>query len=158
MNIESPQDAIDRLTNITKDWIAPSDTFAADIRAVIEAARLVANHLMIPAVACETCGGSGYGGNAGHVYNSDDEYHGMAEHQCVQCPVPCPANCVNGLVPSPEAIETAARKMYAEVGTRRDSTLTYDIAYPEEQDDFKRVAEKMLVAAAFTPPGATDGD
>jgi hypothetical protein len=37
--------------------------------------------------------------------------------------------------------------MYAEVGTRRDNTLTYDIAYPDEQADFLRVAEAMLWSA-----------
>ena len=61
----------------------------------------------------------------------------------------CP-DCVDGLVPNPQQVEAAARDMYAKVGTRRDSTLTFDIAYPEEQADFMRVAASMLVAAAKT--------
>jgi hypothetical protein len=100
--------------------------------------------LMIPAVTCETCGGSGYGGNAGHVYNSDDEYHGMAEHQCVQCPVPCAANCVNGLVPSPEAIEAGAEANWYEWHKGHPGGF---------KGAMRAMARASLFAAAFTPQG-----
>ena len=40
---------------------------------------------------CNNCEGSGYGGNAGHIYNSESEMAGNTEHICRQCPVPCPS-------------------------------------------------------------------
>ena len=84
-------------------------------------------------VDCDTCDGTG---EPFQVVDFNGDVH-------ESCPV-----CLDGLMPNPQQVEAAARDMYAKVGTRRDSTLTFDIAYPEEQADFMRVAASMLVAAA----------
>ena len=86
-------------------------------------------------IPCPTCNGTG---------ENAKEHNG-----CSTCDG-------RGRVISDHIIEAAARKMYAEVGTRNSANLlTYDIAYPEEQADFLRVAEKMLwagiEAAALEP-------
>ena len=113
------QDALDQL-----DSDGPVKVVWDDVmNPVVEAARKYANLTD----ACPTCEGRG------HVVPS------RTLDGCHNC-------SGRGRVISDHVIEAAARKMYAEVGTRKDNTLTYDIAYPDEQADFLRVAEKMLWA------------
>ena len=70
---------------------------------------------------CQTCDGSGYGGNHGHVYNNDAEMDGTAEHQCVQCPVRCDVCGGRSWNPTAQAIELQAEAFYDD-----------DDSYPEK--------------------------
>ena len=50
-------------------------------------------------MSCPTCNGTGYDPhNGGHIFNSQEEYDGTHEHQCVQCPIPCPDCGGSGLI------------------------------------------------------------
>jgi len=51
-------------------------------------------------------------------------------------------------------VEAAARWAHAEIGRRSGVGLTWEVAYPEEQADYLRIAKSMLVAAArWEAPG-----
>ncbi len=98
-------------------------------------------------ITCSTCNGTGW------EPVPDEDRNDRST-------VTCPTCKGRELVIPDHVIEAAARKMYAEVGTRKDDTLTYDIAYPDEQADFLRVAKKMLWAgvnaALSTEPANPD--
>lgn len=88
---------------------------------------------------CGTCGGSG-------------KVASSCSDQCdyeVACPV-----CVAGRVPPDGMVEAAARWAHTEMGRRSGVGLTWEVAYPEEQADYMRIARSMLVAAArWEAPG-----
>ncbi len=51
-------------------------------------------------MTCDNCNGTGYDpDNGGHIFNSQEEVDGVHEHQCVQCPVPCPECGGSGVTP-----------------------------------------------------------
>lgn len=79
---------------------------------------------------CQTCRGAGY------------MYHGGEE------PSQCPDSCVRGKRPDDSVVEAAARWAHQEMTRRSGVKLTWEAAYPEEQADFMRIAEQMLLAAA----------
>src|SRR5690606_13522890 len=82
---------------------------------------------------CGTCGGSG-------------KVASSCSDQC-DYEVACP-DCVDGRVPPDGMVEAAARWAHAEMGRRSGVGLTWEVAYPEEQADYMRIARSMLVAAA----------
>jgi len=82
---------------------------------------------------CETCGGSG-------------KVDSSCSDQC-DYEIACP-DCVDGRVPPDGMVEAAARWAHAEMGRRSGVGLTWEVAYPEEQADYMRIARSMLVAAA----------
>ncbi len=117
--------ALDRVLEATENW--GNRGFAKDVRVLVDAARKYAL-----TVTCSTCSGTGSYDPPNVEFDGD----------------PCPTCKGQGQHIREHVIEAAARKMYAEVGIRNSaSPLTYDIAYPDEQADFLRVAEKMLWAS-----------
>ena len=82
---------------------------------------------------CGTCGG---GGKVASSCSDQCDYE-------IACP-----DCVDGRVPPDGMVETAARWAHTEMGRRSGVGLTWEVAYPEEQADYMRIARSMLVAAA----------
>ena len=68
---------------------------------------------------------------------------GWTECACDGCP-----DSAHGLVPPDGMVEAAARWAHTEMGRRSGVGLTWEVAYPEEQADYMRIARSMLVAAA----------
>ena len=88
---------------------------------------------------CGTCGGTG-------MCNNGPETSGVGRPDWFEewlCP-----DCVDGRVPPDGMVEAAARWAHAEMGRRSGVGLTWEVAYPEEQADYMRIARSMLVAAA----------
>ncbi len=97
--------------------------------------------LTIPAVTCGTCDGKGqvrWCSLCSEVHRIAAPYIG-----CTVGEKPCPNNCINGLVPSPEAIEAAHRAM-----------MDYDVQVHHDEDNpwtGRGSATVSLLAAALTP-------
>ena len=87
----------------------------------------------------EECNGSGI---AAHFCEESRDRCARGEHP--EC-----SNCQGlGLVPPDGMVEAAARWAHTEMGRRSGVGLTWEVAYPEEQADYMRIARSMLVAAA----------
>src|SRR5690606_20529340 len=92
---------------------------------------------------CGTCGGS----EQAPIPVPEKYQHLEDEGYKVSATAPCP-DCVAGRVPPDGMVEAAARWAHAEMGRRSGVGLTWEVAYPEEQADYMRIARSMLVAAA----------
>ena len=93
--------------------------------------------LTVPAVLCETCNGEG------KVYGPGAPWGGDLDEDYGACP-----DCVNGLVPSPEATEAAAEANWYEWHKGHPGGF---------KGAMRAMARASLFAAALTP-GDTESD
>lgn len=96
--------------------------------------------LTVPAVPCEVCDGDGI-----DRWNCERGFDGCSV-DAPQHMLPC-SDCINGLVPSPEATEAAAEANWYEWHKGHSGGF---------KGAMRAMARASLLAAAFTPQGATE--
>ena len=122
---------------------AVDEDIAADVIARLRVTGAVAQAYvdgrLTPRPTCPMCDGSRYGGDSGHAYNTQEEYDGIHEHVCRECPIPCSTCNSSGY--DPDTIQRIAAVLGefffgnpdpASGGTRMAAQLVLDALYGKD--------------------------